>query len=245
MLNDFEVEYLCNFKRVQEEDYYLVKWKGYSELENTWEPRRNLKCFNILKQFHKDLEREQVRRHGRRKKRLRKLETGVSNYLVQKAKQRETLKGWERELNAKRNHKGQIFVENEVDLEGPPKDFCYINEYKVGEGIILNEVAVGCECMDCFWESVNGCCPGVSLNKFAYNEHGQVRIRAGLPIYECNSRCHCGPSCLNRVVQKGIQYDLCIFRTANGRGWGVQTMEKIKKNSFVMEYVGEDRNLTG
>lgn len=39
--------------------------------------------------------------------------------------------------------------------------------------------------------------------------------------------------------QKGIRYDLCIFRTDDGRGWGVRTLEKIRKNSFVMEYVGE------
>ncbi|NXT27599.1 SUV91 methyltransferase, partial [Syrrhaptes paradoxus] len=83
------------------------------------------------------------------------------------------------------------------------------------------------------------CCPGASRNKFAYNEAGQVRIRAGLPIYECNSRCRCGADCPNRVVQRGIRYDLCIFRTANGRGWGVRTLQRIRKNSFVMEYVGE------
>ncbi|NWI56456.1 SUV91 methyltransferase, partial [Calyptomena viridis] len=68
---------------------------------------------------------------------------------------------------------------------------------------------------------------------------GQVRIRAGLPIYECNSRCRCGAECPNRVVQRGIRYDLCIFRTADGRGWGVRTLQRIRKNSFVMEYVGE------
>ncbi|NWY23068.1 SUV91 methyltransferase, partial [Aphelocoma coerulescens] len=84
-----------------------------------------------------------------------------------------------------------------------------------------------------------GCCPGASHNRFAYNEAGQVRIRAGLPIYECNSRCRCGAECPNRVVQRGIRYDLCIFRTGDGRGWGVRTLQRIRKNSFVMEYVGE------
>jgi histone-lysine N-methyltransferase SUV39H len=32
---------------------------------------------------------------------------------------------------------------------------------------------------------------------------------------------------------------LCIFRTSNGCGWGVKTLETIRKNSFVIEYVGE------
>ncbi|XP_058025956.1 histone-lysine N-methyltransferase SUV39H1 isoform X4 [Ahaetulla prasina] len=170
---------------------------------------------------------------------MRLLDQGISNYLVQKAKQRRALQHWEYELNAKRNHKGRIVVENEVDLDGPPRDFVYISEYKVGDGITLNQVAVGCECSDCLSEAAGGCCPGASHHKFAYNELGQVKIKAGMPIYECNSRCSCGIDCPNRVVQRGIRYDLCIFRTDNGRGWGVRTLEKIRKHSFVMEYVGE------
>ncbi|XP_039768390.1 histone-lysine N-methyltransferase SUV39H1 isoform X3 [Ornithorhynchus anatinus] len=242
-LCDFEVEYLCDYKKIREQEFYLVKWRGYPDSESTWEPRKNLKCVHILKQFHKDLEREVVRRHGKLKN-LRQLDQGLAGFLVQKAKQRRALRRWERELNAKRNHRGRITVENEVDLDGPPRDFVYINEYKVGEGITLNEVAVGCECSDCLAAPAEGCCPGASLNKFAYNDQGQVKLKAGMPIYECNSRCRCGYECPNRVVQKGIRYNLCIFRTANGRGWGVRTLEKIRKNSFVMEYVGEcDPNL--
>lgn len=238
-LYDFEVEYLCDYKKVQEEEFYMVKWKGYPESQNTWEPRKNLKCFNLLKQFHKDLENEVIRREGKLRKGVRRLDQSLSSYLVQKAKQRKALRQWEHHLNVKRNHNGIIKVENEVDLEGPPKDFVYINEYKVGDGINLTEVAVGCECKDCYMKAVDGCCPGASQNRFAYNDQGQVKIRAGKPIYECNKRCLCGMDCPNRVVQKGIQYDMCIFRTPNHRGWGVRTLEKIRKNSFVMEYVGE------
>lgn len=36
-----------------------------------------------------------------------------------------------------------------------------------------------------------------------------------------------------------LQLKLCIFRTNNGCGWGVKTLETIRKNSFVIEYVGE------
>ncbi len=32
---------------------------------------------------------------------------------------------------------------------------------------------------------------------------------------------------------------LCIYRTNNGCGWGVKTLEKIKRGQFVVEYVGE------
>lgn len=38
-------------------------------------------------------------------------------------------------------------------------------------------------------------------------------------IHECNIRCDCGPTCMNRVVQKGRTVRLEIFR-AGGRGFG-------------------------
>ncbi|XP_068162680.1 histone-lysine N-methyltransferase SUV39H1-like isoform X1 [Antennarius striatus] len=236
-INDYEVEFLCDYKKIREEEFYLVKWKGYPEADNSWEPKRNLKCSKLMKQFHQDLDLE-LRRHKRHTT-PKRLDKEVSSFLMQKAKVRQNLLRWEVHLNETRNHPGHIFVVNDVDLEGPPKNFTYINNYKVGQGIVLNVMAVGCECKDCFHEPVNGCCPGASLHRMAYNEKGQVRIRPGKPIYECNSQCSCDPDCPNRVVQKGIQIDLCIFKTENGRGWGVRTLQHIKKNVFVMEYVGE------
>ncbi|XP_034027420.1 histone-lysine N-methyltransferase SUV39H1-like [Thalassophryne amazonica] len=221
---------------VFQEEFYLVKWRSFPESDNTWEPKRNLKCSRMMKQFHRDLD-QVLRRHGRHYI-PKKLNKEVTSFLVQKAKVRQSLQRWENHLNQTRNHPGQIFVD-EVDLEGPPKNFTYINNYKVGPGIVLDEMAVGCDCKNCLDEPVNGCCPGASLHRMAYNDRGQVRLRAGEPIYECNSRCSCGPDCPNRVVQKGIQFDLCIFKTENGRGWGVRTLQRIKKNTFVMEYVGE------
>lgn len=222
----------------QEQEFYLVKWKGYPESSNTWEPRKNLKCRKLMTQFHEDMECE-LRRQRRRTTCPKRLDKDVAWTLVQKAKLRKRLQCWEADLNKTRNHPGRIFVLNEVDLDGPPRDFTYITNYKVGEGIVLNEMAVGCECKDCFSDPVGGCCPGASLHRLAYTDKGQVRVRAGEPIYECNARCSCGPDCSNRLVQKGIQFDLCIFKTGNGRGWGVRALQHIKKNTFVMEYVGE------
>ncbi|XP_028439667.1 histone-lysine N-methyltransferase SUV39H1 isoform X1 [Perca flavescens] len=235
--NEYDVEFLCDYKKTKEEELYLVKWRGFPESDNTWEPKRNLKCPKLMKQFHRDLEQE-LRRHKRRCT-PKRLDKEVALYLVQKAKLRQILQRWEAHLNQTRNHPGRIFVLNEVDFEGPPKNFTYINNYKVGQGIVLDEMAVGCECKNCLEEPINGCCPGASLHRMAYNDKGQVRIRPGQPIYECNSRCSCSLDCPNRVVQKGIQFDLCIFKTENGRGWGVRTLQHIKKNTFIMEYVGE------
>ena len=74
---------------------------------------------------------------------------------------------------------------------------------------------------------------------FPYTKYGKLRIEPGVPIYECNKRCKCGPNCSNRVVQKGRKVKLCIYKTDNGMGWGVKTLENIRKGTFVVEYVGE------
>ena len=49
---EYEVQSILDFKRVSGKPYYLVKWKGYSDEENTWEPTENLRsCSNLLHQF--------------------------------------------------------------------------------------------------------------------------------------------------------------------------------------------------
>ncbi len=47
--NEFEAERILS----QKGQSYLVKWKGYEDSENTWEPVKNLgNCQNLLHQFH-------------------------------------------------------------------------------------------------------------------------------------------------------------------------------------------------
>lgn len=44
---------------------YLVKWAGYKESENTWEPEEYLHCPAILEEFKKSLSKEESKRlHG-------------------------------------------------------------------------------------------------------------------------------------------------------------------------------------
>jgi hypothetical protein len=50
---DYKVEAIRNKKQVSGETKYLVKWKGYDEENNTWEPVRHLKkAQRLLQQFY-------------------------------------------------------------------------------------------------------------------------------------------------------------------------------------------------
>lgn len=51
---EFEVETILDYKKVRDEVLFLVKWKGYADLHNSWEPENNLtNCDAILLEFKK------------------------------------------------------------------------------------------------------------------------------------------------------------------------------------------------
>lgn len=57
-------------------------------------------------------------------------------------------------------------------------------------------------------------------------------------IYECNSRCKCSKTCLNRVAQHGLEMKLQVFKTGN-RGWGLRCLNDVPKGSFICVYAGD------
>ena len=161
---------------------------------------------------------------------------------------KEQLMNWQFELNRQRDGTDDfIYVENEIDRDPLPLNFNYIcsNIYREGvpdpDNAEVNNSLCGCECFflgrKCGPRS-EYCCATMAGSKFAYTLAGKVRVPPGTPIYECNPKCTCPSGCSNRIVQLGRKIPLCIFRT-NGRGWGVKTMQPIKSNTFVSEYVGE------
>ena len=49
---EYEVEKVLGKKKIQGRDHYLIKWKGYSNEDNTWEPSENLlNAQDALKDF--------------------------------------------------------------------------------------------------------------------------------------------------------------------------------------------------
>lgn len=65
--NEYHVEAIRGRRKNAEtgEDEYLIKWKGYEEKDNTWEPLGNLKCPHLMREFE---EKEANKRRRKRAK---------------------------------------------------------------------------------------------------------------------------------------------------------------------------------
>ena len=53
---EYEVEAILDKKQIRNQDYFFIKWKGYPESDNTWEPKKSLQnCTDLLQQFEQRL----------------------------------------------------------------------------------------------------------------------------------------------------------------------------------------------
>jgi [histone H3]-lysine9 N-trimethyltransferase SUV39H len=112
------------------------------------------------------------------------------------------------------------------------------------EVVIPTDPPVWCECTSCN-EDMDTCDAALAEFDFAYSlksingkKEKLLQLEHGKPVYECNKRCKCHSTCLNRVLQNGSTIKLKIFKTKT-MGWGVKTMEPIPQGKFVCEYIGE------
>ncbi|KZV77605.1 SET domain-containing protein [Peniophora sp. CONT] len=67
-----------------------------------------------------------------------------------------------------------------------------------------------------------------------------IDCKHGFVIHECNPTCQCGDTCLNKVSQGRRSWIPEIFKTSNGRGWGVRTQADLKRGQILgIYYTGE------
>eukprot|EP00250_Pteridium_aquilinum_P014879 c22256_g1_i1 orf=87-4457(-) len=74
--------------------------------------------------------------------------------------------------------------------------------------------------------------------RFPYDSQGCIILEEGFLVYECNSICSCHENCQNRVLQKGVQVKLEVYKTRH-KGWAVRAAQRITRGTFVCEYIGE------
>ncbi|EDW67223.2 histone-lysine N-methyltransferase Su(var)3-9 isoform X1 [Drosophila virilis] len=174
---------------------------------------------------------------------LRRLQLQRCHYA--RRKQLQALAQFEKRMNAVELPAPPIRVHNDVDLDIIDSSFVYIQKNILTDGVPRPEASVlGCSCNEqpgmneC--SATSRCCARLAGELYAYERTTRrLRLPQGSAIFECNSRCCCDASCTNRLVQNGRNHPLELFKTSNGRGWGVRTPHSLRKGEFVCEYVGE------
>ncbi|XP_039752126.1 histone-lysine N-methyltransferase eggless isoform X1 [Pararge aegeria] len=128
-------------------------------------------------------------------------------------------------------------------------EFCsYNTERTPTAGVPLNldpEFLCGCDCEDDCEDKAKCACWKMTLEGArTIGYEGDVgydyrRLPEPLPsgIYECNSRCKCKNTCLNRVAQHPLQLKLQVFKT-DKRGWGIRALNDVPKGAFLCVYAG-------
>lgn len=64
---EYSVEKILNKRVTKGKVEYYLKWKGYNENENSWEPVENLNCKKLIKQFEEKLKKEAKEKEKRQK----------------------------------------------------------------------------------------------------------------------------------------------------------------------------------
>jgi histone-lysine N-methyltransferase SUV39H len=135
----------------------------------------------------------------------------------------------------------KMAVTNDVDNERIDRGFRFIDKSVYGAGVEKSIAAAhfqaGCGCkadIDCAHDC--DCLSDLDkdniVNPDFKNAYYTAGPRKGLlreeilevgvdEIYECSHLCSCSENCPNRVVGRGRQFDIEVFRTDDGRGWGM------------------------
>ncbi|CAN1858080.1 Histone-lysine N-methyltransferase, H3 lysine-9 specific SUVH4 [Linum perenne] len=116
--------------------------------------------------------------------------------------------------------------------------FKYSKSIEVATGVIIPPPASGCKCNGNCTNPKTCSCARFNGFDFPYvNQDGGRLVEAKDIVYECGPGCCCGSKCTNRVSQRGLKYQLEVYRTKN-KGWAVRSWDSIPAGAPVCEYTG-------
>uniref|UniRef100_A0A803MZI4 Uncharacterized protein n=1 Tax=Chenopodium quinoa TaxID=63459 RepID=A0A803MZI4_CHEQI len=120
----------------------------------------------------------------------------------------------------------------------PPTGFKYFKSIQVADNVKIPAPTRGCDCIDGCTNPNICACARLNGSDFPYvHRDGGRLIEAKAVVFECGPKCGCGPSCINRVSQKGLRYRFEVFRTPK-KGWGVRSWDYIPAGAPICEYTG-------
>lgn len=132
---------------------------------------------------------------------------------------------------------------NQLDDEPFLDDFIYITKPEESGHVSVKRGLSTVRPCKCTGACVDCKCIQLSeKQKLWYLDDGKIDVaifdEESPVLYECTPLCSCWSYCPNRLVQKGIQHQLQVFKTRN-KGWGLRSLVPIQQGAFILSYVGE------